>query len=525
MTAPATPAAIPWRHPLWILAGFTWLWLIWACAGEWIRSEDYNFGFFVPPLAAYFLWKRIEAGRTAAFPGSGPLNIAAWLIIAISILLMLPLELVRQTPIHWRPTLWSIGFIAFGNTLAAAWLTGGWTRVRLVAFPAGFLLLGIPWPTFAENAIAFPLMQLVTQWSVGLIHLLGHPATAAGSTITLPNCTVGVEEACSGLRSLQTALMVGVAAGELARLSGWARAVLLAFAFLMAVAGNQVRVLMLVMAGIRGGNEAVAGIHDLAGNTVLGILLVGVGSAAWALAKLQRSAPARSPSAEESPAPAPSCPAGWWALGAACAALFLAHAWFFVRGGLAARPVPPILAPSAESGFAVDHDVPAAILGILQPDEFSYIRQPAEGGSKRTIGYHFYWEPRKGNANQLYHRPDRCMPGAGWRIDGEVTRETFNLGGREFTFNVFPFRSPGGHALMLWGSFLNGEPAEIEFNSDVYLPTANLLQFIRTGTRLYSFEVAACIMPYTDGAKPTRAEIEAYANKVFRPSELPSSDG
>lgn len=517
-----TATSASWRHPLWLLAAGCWLWLIWACAGEWIGSEDYNFGWFVPPLAAYFLWKRPEVdGGGATLPGRGAP--VAWTIVAISIALILPLELVRQTPIHWRPTLWSIGLIAFANTMAAAYLTGGWLRVRLCAFPAGFMLLGIPWPTFVENAIAFPLMHLVTQWSVGLVHLLGYPATAGGTTITLPNCTVGVEEACSGLRSLQTALMVGVAGGELARLAGWGRAVLLVFAFIMAVAGNQIRVLMLVMAGIRGGNSAVASIHDLAGNMVLVILLAGVGSAAWVLARLERSPAAVGVSARTINAAVQAsprgCAAGWCALVAAAVALLLAHGWFLARGSLAARPSPPVLMPSGQSGFTVDADVPAGILGILQPDEYSYIRQAGEDGSKRAIGYHFYWKPRKGNANQLYHRPDRCMPGAGWRLDGEVTRETFNLGGRAITFNVFPFRSPGGQALMLWGSFLNGEPAEIEFNTDVYLPTANLAQFIRTGTRLYSFEVAACIMPYTAGARPTRAEVEAYANKVFRPSD------
>ena len=72
--------------------------------------------------------------------------------------------------------------------------------------------------------------------------------------------------------------------------------------------------------------------------------------------------------------------------------------------------------------------------------------------------------------------------------------------------------------MMLWGSFLNGVPVEIEFNNDVYLNTANLAQFIRTGTRTYSYEVAALIMPY-EGARPTPAQIEAFANRVFTAKE------
>jgi len=265
-------------QPLWVLAAGYWLWMIWACSGEWSNSQDYNYGWFVPPLALYFWWKRRETAgdkwQVTSSESRG--NWLAWAVVLVSLLLILPLEVVRQTPIHWRPVLWSIGLIAFVNTLAVAWLTGGRISLRAVLFPAAFMLLGIPWPTFVENAISFPLMQLVTQWSVGLIHLLGYPATAAGTTITLPNCTVGVEEACSGLRSLQTALMVGAAAGELARLRTVARLALLLVAFVLAIAGNQIRVLMLVMAGISGGNATVSQIHDAAGYVVLAILLVGV---------------------------------------------------------------------------------------------------------------------------------------------------------------------------------------------------------------------------------------------------------
>jgi exosortase len=498
--------------------------MIWACAGEWTNSEDYNYGWFVPLLALYFLWKRLEGAPRAdcAPPDVGAGRAVAWAVVVLSLLVILPLEIVRQTPIHWRPNLWAIAFLAVGNTLAAAWLTGGRARFKIFLIPTLFMLVGVPWPTFLESAVAYPLMPVVTRWAVGLLHFLGYPATAAGTTITLPNCTVGVEEACSGLRSLQTALMVGVAAGELTRLGAWGRVALLFVAFVMALAGNQVRVLMLALAGIGGGNRAVENLHDTAGYVVLAILLGGVGLAAtlgkrWqGLAK--ELAGKGAPSSASLPASSgyrPSLAAGWLAVALGGLALLGANGWYWWRASLAAPPSPPILAPVGDAGFVIDENVPPSILGILQPDRYTYIRESVEGTPTRAIGYHFYWEPRRGNANQLYHRPDRCMPGAGWRIEGDVTRETFRLGDRDVTFNVFPFRGPGGPALMLWGSYLNGEPVEIAFTSDVYVNTANLAQFIRTGTRDYSYEVAACIMPYAEGARPGLAEIEAYANRVF----------
>lgn len=546
-------------QPLWVLVAGYWLWMIWACSGEWSNNQDYNYGWFVPPLALYFWWKRHERPRAAVTsdecqvtgsPGSQGCWLA-WVVVVISLLLILPLEVVRQTPIHWRPVLWSIALIAFINTLAVAWLTGRRGALQAVLFPGAFMLLGVPWPTFVENAISFPLMQMVTQWSVGLIHLLGYPATAAGTTITLPNCTVGVEEACSGLRSLQTALMVGVAAGELTLLRFVPRIILLFVAFAMALAGNQVRVLMLVMAGIGGGNGAVSSAHDAAGYVVLAMLLSGVGIAAWTMGKLgggvnqerrMQKAQGRNEKViedqetkrlrdEEIKRPdaveryesrkagrwESGKAGGWVVLGLAGVAMVLAHGWFWWRGSMAPPPLAAMLAPAASGDFQTDTDVPAEILGVLGPDEYRYIRELHNGVPGKVAGYHFYWRPRKGNANQLYHRPDRCMPGAGWRIDGKVENRKIRLGDREFAFNVFPFRGPAGPALMLWGSFLNGEPVEIEFNSDVYLNTANLAQYIRSGTRTYSYEVAALIMPY-EGTMPTPEQVEAFANRIFAPT-------
>ena len=513
-------------HPLWLLCGGYWLWLIWACAGEWTSSQDYNYGWFVPPLALYFLWKRMSGSPATVPPVAGHAFARglAWFVIVVAVAVVFPLEVVRQTPIHWRPNLWAVGLLAASSTLAVAWLTGGGARLGIFLVPSLFMLVGIPWPTFVENAVSFPLMQLVAKWSVAFVHLLGYPATAAGTTINLSNCAVGVEEACSGLRSLQTALMVGIAAGELVRLRLAGRIALLALAFLLAIAANQVRVLILVLAGINGGSAAVQEWHDAAGYVVLAILLGGVGLAAALAKRLAASAlPAiggdvAGPAADASGSPHPVL-AAWVALALGCVAMLGAHGWYWWRASLASPPSPPMLEPSNQGGFIIDRNVPAAILGVLQPDEYAYIRESAGGTPTRAVGYHFYWNPREGNANQLYHRPDHCMPGAGWRIDGAVTRETVRIGGRDFVFNVFPFRGPSGPALMLWGSFLNGEPVEIKFTDDVYLNTANLAQFIRTGTRVYSYEVAACIMPYPAGQRPTDAEVEAYANRIFSTRE------
>jgi len=278
------------RHPLWLLAGGYWAWLVVACSKDWTEIADYNHGWFVPFFALYFLWKRVE-GSGAEYAGGGATGASRWLawgVIGGALLFIAPIELARQAPLHWRFYPWVIGLLAVGNTWAVAWITGRRNALGLVMFPALFMMAGIPWPTMLESAVSLPLMGWVTQLSVGLLHLSGYAAVASGNTIILPQCTVGVEEACSGLRSLQAALLVGLAAGELMRFGLWSRIVLLGGSLMMALVANQVRVMFLALVGISGGSRAVQGLHEVAGYAVLGVLLGGVALLSWGMGLLRR---------------------------------------------------------------------------------------------------------------------------------------------------------------------------------------------------------------------------------------------
>lgn len=445
----------------------------------------------------------------------------AWGWVVVSLVVIFPLELLRQAPMHWRLYPWVIGFMAFGNTMAAAWITGGRGQAKVFFVPALFALTGIPWPTFLENAVSFPLMGVVTSWSAGILQVFGYPATVSGNVITLPNCSVGVEEACSGLRSMQTALMLGIAAGEL-KLFGWrGRLALLFLASALALFGNQVRVLILALAGIRGGSQAVDNVHDLAGYAVLAILLGGVAVGAWIISKFagQVGSDATADALISRASGGKGVHfAGGIALVVALFAMVAAHAWYWFARGEVSRPTGALLEPRRDAGFIVDAEVPPAVLAQLRPDEWSYIRATKDDGPGEVVGYHFYWYPDRGNARQMYHRPDSCMPGAGWWMDGEVTRETLRVGDRKVIFNVFPFRNRGARSRIYWAAYLNGQPLDLDLNSDLKPATAKLLHFVRNGVRTHSYEVSAFLLTQKDGGPPF-PDAQMHVNRVFRPVE------
>lgn len=205
---------------------------------------------------------------------------------------------------------------------------------------------------------------------------------------------------------------------------------------------------------------------------------------------------------------------GWAVAGLALAALLGAHAWYWWRAGDAIEPTPPLLMARGGAAYEVTHDVPRQVLEELIPDRAAYIRERKTGGGGKVVGYHFYWEPRPGNANRLHHRPDSCMPLTGWRQAGEVRQEKVEIGGRLMDFNVFPFEAPGGPVLIYWGAYLNGELVGQNAGAGLQLPTTKLWEYIRTGTRRQSYEVAAFLVPYS-GESPTRDEVSRIANEFF----------
>jgi hypothetical protein len=70
-------------------------------------------------------------------------------------------------------------------------------------------------------------MELATSVTVELLNLFHFPAVQHGNVIEVRTGFLGVDEACSGIRSLQATLMVSLFLGELYRASWIRRAILI----------------------------------------------------------------------------------------------------------------------------------------------------------------------------------------------------------------------------------------------------------------------------------------------------------
>lgn len=498
---------IPGASYAWILAGLLWLWTFWACAGEWQNTDAYSYGFFVPILAGYFFWRRWPEIDPAKIEDREAFRI--WGVLLILVGLAGPIELLRQTPLYWRPILWAMGAVAFLATLAAAFLTGGKAAVRGLFFPACFPLIGIPWPGQVEIGTTVVLQGWVAVATGDILNWLGVAAVVEGKTIRVANCVLGVEEACSGLQSLQSSIMVALAGGEVFRRGIPTRMALLAWGIGVALVGNLFRAVILGLIGARSGPERVEYWHNLLG---IGILLAVVLVVWWIASRGNPTNPAKVTRANKFPHPEQGRTAGILALAWLLVSGGLVHAWY-ARPQSAGQESLLMLGPGA-----VAEKVPSEVAGVLRPTEGTYMR------GKTTAGYHFWWAPSRGNANQLYHRPDACMPGAGWRQSGPAQGIVLDLEGRETFWTAFPYQRPGQEAVLLWAVWLDGEPLRIgayDQNRQVYLQRELLAEFVKRGKRIFSFEVAACLFP---GRELTREKAEQALSEIFqwRPGQTPS---
>jgi exosortase len=172
-----------------------------SLARHWASDDDFSHGFFVIPLAAYFLWERRRALlEVPARPSSAGLALAgASLLVFIAGRFGAELYLTRVS---------LLGVLA-GAVLAF----GGWKRLRIAAFPLAFMLLMVPLPSIVFNQITFPLQGIASSAGEAVIAAAGVPVLREGNILHVPGRALEVVEACSGIRSLMSLLMLAIVLG------------------------------------------------------------------------------------------------------------------------------------------------------------------------------------------------------------------------------------------------------------------------------------------------------------------------
>lgn len=268
-----------------ILLGFALL-MVWDQIFWWANNEDYSFGFLVPFFVGYVLYHRWPVIRSYLFRGAAPEESPApaasspvatraleWLAVIgflASLLLFAIGMLIRMATGPQNPASLAVAMSFSGLLLSSVFIFTKETvdgksmslKARLAVtllfvFPAFIWLLSAPMVAVLDNKIRVFLMNKVTVVVFGIFDFMGYELERQGNVLILPEGSVGVEEACSGIRSLTGCLFAGSFFGAVFLTQFWKKALMVFLAMCLAVFMNLLRSMFLTLWSYHYGPNAI----------------------------------------------------------------------------------------------------------------------------------------------------------------------------------------------------------------------------------------------------------------------------
>lgn len=201
-----------------------------AMVAIWWQDPGYSHGLLIPPLALYIAWLHRQEvfAQPAVSDGRG-----LWLTAGACLLYLLG----------------KLGAEFFLMRISMVFLLGGlvWTfwgarRLQKLAFPLVLLLTMVPLPAVLYNRVAAPLQLFASGVATWVLQGIGIAVFQDGNIIHLANSSLGVAEACSGLRSISSLSVLALVLGYLLNQRLGARVALFLLAIPTAIAVNVLRI-------------------------------------------------------------------------------------------------------------------------------------------------------------------------------------------------------------------------------------------------------------------------------------------
>lgn len=164
----------------------------------WRIDDDYSHGFFVIPLSLYMIWQKRDIWKNLD-------NNPSWIafgVFVFSLFIYLAALLIRFHTLLYATMVLSL------LSLCVSLL--GWKKSKHLLGPILFLVFMFPIPSSIYIMITNPLKLMITGFSAAIIRVFDIPVLQEGNLLFFANTKLEVAEACSGIRSIYSYLMLGI---------------------------------------------------------------------------------------------------------------------------------------------------------------------------------------------------------------------------------------------------------------------------------------------------------------------------
>jgi exosortase len=501
--------------------GYLWFRLIDNLRLEWSSNPQYSYGLVVPILVAGLLLRRWHHAKQIPRDDSTAGNfLLLFLLCGALAFFYLPTRLVEEATPEWRPIQWLLGLETIGLTLFAIRLGGGKFWLRQLAFPIAFFLVSIPWPTLVEAPIIQGLSRMNAGMVVNVLSFLDVPAIQHGNTIEVSTGIVGISDACSGIRSFQSSLMISLFLGEFYLFSWQRRVLLVPISFALAMLLNLCRASLLTWIAAKKGIGAIAEYHDEAGLTILLVCTGLLWSAAWLL-NLRRKSAVENSVSEKNSAP----PAGENIFrrvnrfGLALVIWIIAveggvELWYHVREAhLQPGPSWTVNFPRENLSY---QDVPITTddRTLLRFDEGQKGRWRDADGTDWQAFYFAWNHGRVAGYLAKRHTPDICITATGLKQIGETELTLMTVGKVVLPMRHYVFETSSGPLQVYQCHWEAGLPADAYTAEES--ARFNLIRGVWAGRGNHGQKVFEVILSGYENADQAKAALEQRLNELIK---------
>jgi len=250
---------------LFLVAGLYYSTLHWLVVEDWTR-DNYSHGVLIPFIVMYLLWEK------KSILESTPSN-PSWFGF---------ISFIPGLVLFWLGDLGGEFFISYLSLwlvlVGLCWITLGWEKLKIICFPVIFALAMFPLPNFINVKMTFQLRLLATKLGVFMIRAYGMPVFREGNIINLSFTKLQVIDACSGLRSFISIVLLSILITHFSRIKLWKKVVIILSSMPLVILANALRIALTAILSEKLGSVAVTGFfHDFEGVLIfiftLGVLL------------------------------------------------------------------------------------------------------------------------------------------------------------------------------------------------------------------------------------------------------------